>query len=191
MDEPDGKQNANPLSGVLKAAAPRNEFGSRRTVACAMMDSALLMANISQLRLILSDGHRPQFYTALLCCVIASIVFQIIFAALIMLIWTRDCSTCSDQKPTDDRERLDSSNSSRSPPPVDRRTGPRHFSWASLGHSFTVHVSGKGKDDDGDVQQDVVTQRLHCASVLLVFVITVLNMFIAGLGLEQKHVAAA
>ncbi|XP_046354149.1 ninjurin-1-like [Haliotis rufescens] len=83
FDEPDGSR------GVKSDAV--NEFGVRRTTVQCMLDLALVAANFSQLRVILSVGpSRLEFYSLVLWSVSLSLFFQFVFAVIIIAIKIRE-----------------------------------------------------------------------------------------------------
>ena len=68
-----------------------NQFTARKTAAQALMDVALMMANISQLRTLLTVGPDKMDYFYVLTVLVAmSLVCQVFFAILIFVIWMRE-----------------------------------------------------------------------------------------------------
>ncbi|XP_046556994.1 ninjurin-1-like [Haliotis rubra] len=82
-DEPDGN--------LVTKAGPVNEFGVRRTTVQNMLDLALVAANISQLRIILTVGPGYlDFYYLMLSCVCLSLGCQVLFALIILIVKIRE-----------------------------------------------------------------------------------------------------
>ncbi|KAL8577381.1 hypothetical protein ACOMHN_060203 [Nucella lapillus] len=216
--------DANPLAPTstteTSSPAPTNEFTSRKTAAHAMMDAALFMANISQLRMILvGDSATMCFFTPLLCLVVFSILCQILFAIVILVIWYRETQLCTDSAPTLSNRHQDASPTSPSAHPgsddkcydssekethsahqPSRRNGAISYRARLIIPEATFlstpETSLDMNDDspvirrdtvrgDNDVKFDAVIRRLHVVTLLLVFLITVANMFITGLGFDS------
>ncbi|XP_071087638.1 ninjurin-1-like [Haliotis cracherodii] len=90
FDEPDG--NLVVTSGAV------NEFGVRRTTVQCMLDMALVAANVSQLRVILTVGpSHLGFYSLVLWLVSLSLFFQFVFAVVILAIkiWENEMDSVS------------------------------------------------------------------------------------------------
>ncbi|XP_076446680.1 uncharacterized protein LOC143284018 [Babylonia areolata] len=206
-------------SGTDNMTAPTsgNEFTARKTAAHAMMDTALLMANISQLRVLLTgDSAAINFFVPLLCLIVFSILCQILFALIILVIWARETHRRAQPQPAPTPSPSDCkhvpSSPAPSPPPAAtpapdglRRLQHRSFTRingrvsgpqaapahppSNLLHGRTVSLDMS--DDtpvtsgEGDAKFDVITQRLHIVTLLLVFMITITNMFITGIGFDS------
>ncbi|XP_046556993.1 ninjurin-1-like [Haliotis rubra] len=83
VDEPDGN--------LVTKAGPVNEFRVRRSTVQNMLDLALVAANISQLRIILTVGPgNLDFYYLMLSCVCLSLGFQVLFAIIILIVKIRE-----------------------------------------------------------------------------------------------------
>lgn len=54
-----------------------NSYATKKTIAQAILDLALLAANASQLKFILSVGEKHEFYHIILWLVVASIILQV------------------------------------------------------------------------------------------------------------------
>ncbi|XP_025107887.1 uncharacterized protein LOC112572428 [Pomacea canaliculata] len=195
----------------LQPCSPsRNEFSTRKTAAHALMDVALMMANISQLRTLLAaDKDNKPFFWPLLVLIALSLLCQITFAFLVIILWSRQMnpprrrsssasssSMLSSKKLACMESKLSSLVASKRPL---RRSNSDTFV-----QPFTVVVpmtnfskSKKDDDDDNDDDDDdgdddnsykVTNRRLQSATVVIVFCITVFNMFITGLGVDPGHV---
>merc|ERR1712126_15163 len=55
-----------------------NIYAMKKTFAKGMLDIALLTANASQLKYVLEEGAKDQFYTALIVLIVTSIVLQVL-----------------------------------------------------------------------------------------------------------------
>ena len=63
-----------------------NHYATKKSVAQSMLDVALLMANSSQLRTVLSVGPQYQFYSALIILLSVSIFLQVAVGLLLLFI---------------------------------------------------------------------------------------------------------
>ncbi|XP_050695445.1 ninjurin-2-like isoform X1 [Eriocheir sinensis] len=63
-----------------------NQYATKKTVAQGMLDVALLTANASQLKYVLSVGEEHEFYTVMLVLIISSLVLQVVVGVLFMII---------------------------------------------------------------------------------------------------------
>ncbi|XP_050695446.1 ninjurin-1-like isoform X2 [Eriocheir sinensis] len=69
-----------------------NQYATKKTVAQGMLDVALLTANASQLKYVLSVGEEHEFYTVMLVLIISSLVLQLMVGILsLSLSMLRDC----------------------------------------------------------------------------------------------------
>ncbi|XP_040162815.1 ninjurin-2-like [Anopheles arabiensis] len=79
-----------------------NSYATRKSIAQGMLDLALLTANASQLKYILTVGETHQFYHFLLVLIIVSISLQIFQALLIIVLAVVfDINKVEEQKRTD------------------------------------------------------------------------------------------
>ncbi|KAL8588149.1 hypothetical protein ACOMHN_044119 [Nucella lapillus] len=144
-----------------------NQYTVRKMAAQAMMDVALMMANISQLRTLLSGGSTNiTYFYSLLVLVVFSLVSQVVFGILIFVIWVRESSAHQREefeKSVRERRFRSDENPSR-----DAMVKMR-LSLMRRGEQF---------------RHDVITNHLNHVTMVLVFLITVTNMFITGFGIE-------
>ncbi|XP_037913384.1 ninjurin-2-like isoform X1 [Hermetia illucens] len=63
-----------------------NSYATKKTIAQAILDLALLAANASQLKFILSVGEKHEFYHIILWLVVASIILQVIQAIICIIL---------------------------------------------------------------------------------------------------------
>ncbi|XP_070198255.1 uncharacterized protein [Littorina saxatilis] len=190
--ETDERGDTDKIDGPEFLQAPpvtpaRNEYTSRKALAHAMMDAALLMANISQLRMLLAArGDNTTFFVPLLGLIVFSISCQFFFAVLILVIWARESRVLSSRSspttiaPTH-HDRPDNIMNNNNGTEGRRGTGAAALLPQNPVHDYV---------DTDDAIYDVTTQRIHLLTVVLVFVITVTNMFITGLGFEPAGSAA-
>uniref|UniRef100_A0A182KB50 Ninjurin a n=1 Tax=Anopheles christyi TaxID=43041 RepID=A0A182KB50_9DIPT len=79
-----------------------NSYATRKSIAQGMLDLALLTANASQLKYILTVGETHQFYHFLLVLIIVSISLQIFQALLIVVLAVVfDINKVEEQKRSD------------------------------------------------------------------------------------------
>ncbi|XP_052889913.1 ninjurin-2-like [Anopheles moucheti] len=79
-----------------------NSYATRKSIAQGMLDLALLTANASQLKYILTVGEAHQFYHFLLVLIIVSISLQIFQALLIIVLAVVfDINKVEEQKRSD------------------------------------------------------------------------------------------
>uniref|UniRef100_A0A0B6Y9L8 Uncharacterized protein n=1 Tax=Arion vulgaris TaxID=1028688 RepID=A0A0B6Y9L8_9EUPU len=164
-DTSDGYDPLSPDS--LGPLLSSNQYSMRKIAAQALMDVALMMANISQLRTLLTAGDAMEYYVALITLVAFSLAFQLLFAILIFLIWMRE----NDQHQKDDylktlREVLQATK------------GGTAEDDAKIRSSYLQRVE--------DYKENRVTSHLNYVTMVLVFVITVINMFITGFGIKLE-----
>ncbi|KAK8391072.1 hypothetical protein O3P69_017015 [Scylla paramamosain] len=77
--------------GVGKGLDP-NQYATKKTVAQGMLDVALLTANASQLKYVLSVGEAHEFYHIMLGLITTSLVLQLLVGILsLSLSFLRDC----------------------------------------------------------------------------------------------------
>jgi hypothetical protein len=144
-----------------------NQYSMRKTASQALMDVALMMANISQLRTLLTAGESMEYSTLLIVMVALSLGCQVIFAILISIIWMRE----SEQHQKDEylntlREVTEANNGA-----VKMIKDKNRNSLLRRQQSFQGHV---------------LTSHLNYISMVLVFTITVINMFITGFGIKLE-----
>lgn len=132
----------------------RNRFQIRRNISMGMYDVALLMANVSQLRTHL-DSDSPKHYMLVLVFLLASILLHVISAVLLYILFAI--------------EKLNENIKNQEP---------------------------KGKNDNEGIQSQITTcsfcsrnqslcycwhmYKIDCVATFLVFVVTVLNVFITA-----------
>ncbi|BFZ10710.1 hypothetical protein BsWGS_13749 [Bradybaena similaris] len=165
----DDSDGYDPLSAEsLGPLMTSNQFGMRKIAAQALMDVALMMANISQLRTLLEAGDKMQYYVALMALVIVSLALQLLFAVLIFVMWVRE----SDQHQKDDY----------------LKTLRNVIEVTKLG---TPAEKDKARDllvrKQEDYNENRLTSHLNYVTMVLVFVITVVNMFITGFGIKLEQ----
>ncbi|KAH9489324.1 Ninjurin-1 [Bulinus truncatus] len=158
---PDDADGADPLTS--ESFAPllsTNQFLVRKMAAQALMDVALMMANISQLRTLVyaGPGHM-EYYYPLLILVSLSLAAQLIFAVLIFVIWVRE----SDQHQRQEYLRMAEVKANANP-------------------EERARLSTLNRDEEFRAQR--LTNHLNYITMVLVFAITVVNMFITGFGIK-------
>ncbi|KAK3102955.1 hypothetical protein FSP39_015255 [Pinctada imbricata] len=68
--------------------AKTNKYSSRKSFVCSLFDVALMMANFSQMKTVLDQNQEEQkWYYVLLSCIGLSILLQIVFAVLMLIVW--------------------------------------------------------------------------------------------------------
>ncbi|CAG5118600.1 unnamed protein product [Candidula unifasciata] len=144
-----------------------NQYSMRKTASQALMDVALMMANISQLRTLLTAGGDIDYSVLLIVMVALSLSFQLLFAILIFIIWMRE----SEQHQKDDylkalRELADAKSETDTAEMSAARNSYLRRQISYLGHRITSH--------------------LNYITMVLVFIITVINMFITGFGIKLE-----
>ena len=130
-----------------------------------------------------------------------SVFPQFLFALLILIIWARASSVCKKRRsechPDESRECNQSTGDANATATIAREAASSHKREAIAKSSSELLVPVKGLmtsvyvEDCDDKEIDVRTQQLHLASVVIVFAITVTNMFITGLGFEPAGSAQA
>ncbi|BFZ08432.1 hypothetical protein BsWGS_11471 [Bradybaena similaris] len=167
-EHPDNADGYDPFSqqsfGPLMSG---NQYSMRKTASQALMDVALMMANISQLRTLLTAGDDIDYHVALIVMVALSLSCQLLFAILIFIIWMRE----SEQHQQDDylktlREVTETSSGTDTAAKTAARNSYLRRQMSYQGHRITSH--------------------LNYVSMVLVFVITVINMFITGFGIKLE-----
>ncbi|XP_059169685.1 ninjurin-1-like isoform X2 [Physella acuta] len=160
--ETDDSDGNNPLTP--ESFAPllsTNQFLVRKMASQALMDVALMMANISQLRtLVVAGPDNMEYFYALITLVGFSLAAQIIFAILIFIIWVRE---------SDQHQRHEYLTSLQKRP----NTGANNSSVTP-------------EELDEDFRQQRITNHLNYVTMVLVFTITVANMFITGFGIKLE-----
>ncbi|KAL3883263.1 hypothetical protein ACJMK2_029546 [Sinanodonta woodiana] len=72
----------------LETNPTSNLYVVKRNFIHQMMDVALLMANVSQLRALLELGSKDKYYHLLLVAIVLSISLQVIFTICMLIIWS-------------------------------------------------------------------------------------------------------
>ncbi|KAK3584432.1 hypothetical protein CHS0354_017712 [Potamilus streckersoni] len=72
----------------LQTNPPSNLYVVKRNFIHQLMDVALLMANISQLKALLELGSKDKYYYLLLVTIVVSISLQVIFTICMLIIWS-------------------------------------------------------------------------------------------------------
>lgn len=174
-DKLDGEDalSAIPFTPLLNS----NQYTVRKMAAQAMMDVALMMANISQLRTLLSGGSQHISYFPFLMGLVAfSLTSQVAFGILIFVIWVRE-STDNQREEFEKtiRDRL------LGPVPGAEDAGKKPPPDAARVRELTRQSIARKQEH---FECDLVTNRLNHVTMVLVFLITVTNMFITGFGIE-------
>ncbi|XP_065577635.1 ninjurin-2-like isoform X3 [Artemia franciscana] len=79
---------------AVRKGLDTNKYATKKTVAQGLLDVALLTANASQLKYILSTGKQHDFYNAMVALIATSIVLQVLVGILMLsLNFLRDCRT--------------------------------------------------------------------------------------------------
>ena len=129
-----------------------------------------------------------------------SVFPQFLFALLILVIWARASSVCKKRRSEchpESRECNQSTGDANATARITREAASGHKREAVAKSSSELLLPVKGLmtsvyvEDCDDEEIDVRTQQLHLASVVIVFAITVTNMFITGLGFEPAGSAQA
>jgi hypothetical protein len=172
LDDPtDASDGYDPLSSEsLGPLLTSNQYSMRKIAAQALMDVALMMANISQLRTLLNGGEAMEYYVLLVSMVVVSLAFQLLFALLIFFIWMKE----SDQHLREDytktlREVIEVSKNGTAAEKLKTRN--------------TLLEKKETFDENR------LTSHLNYATMILVFIITVINMFITGFGIKLEAAA--
>ncbi|XP_005090410.2 uncharacterized protein LOC101856775 [Aplysia californica] len=165
-DDADGFDalNAQTFAPLLSA----NQYTVRKMAAQALMDVALMMANISQLRTLITAGvDHMEYYYPLLILVSTSLISQIVFAILIFIIWVRE----SDQ---DQREEYLTT--------LSQVVAANNSGRPNRAASEKLRLSLLKREED--YHHHRITNHMNYATMVLVFLITVINMFITGFGIK-------
>ncbi|KAI8782022.1 Ninjurin-1 [Biomphalaria glabrata] len=161
---PDDADGVDPLTP--ESFAPllsTNQFLVRKMASQALMDVALMMANISQLRTLIYAGpSHMEYYYPLLSLVCLSLAAQLVFAVLIFVIWVRE----SDQHQRQEHYRMAEAKAVTNP---DER----------------ARLSNLNRDEEFRTQR--LTNHMNYVTMVLVFLITVINMFITGFGIKLDY----
>ena len=72
----------------LDSAGAPNIYVGKRNFIHQLMDVALLMANVSQLKSLLSMDKGDKYYFILLAFICCSIVLQVVFTVCMLIIWS-------------------------------------------------------------------------------------------------------
>ncbi|XP_070193385.1 ninjurin-1-like [Littorina saxatilis] len=163
-DNPDGEEVFTniPFTPLLS----NNQYTVRKMAAQAMMDVALMMANISQLRTLMAGGSTNiTYFYLLISLVVFSLISQLVFGILIFIIWVRE--SAAQQREEYEQNMRDK----------EIRSGDTS-SGAVLKLRFSLVRQRE------QFQRDVITNRLNHVTMVLVFLITVVNMFITGFGIQ-------
>lgn len=75
-----------------------NSYATRKTVAQGMLDIALLTANASQLRYVLSLGERHENYELMVGLIVTSLVLQILVGILFLIIGALNINKIEQQR---------------------------------------------------------------------------------------------
>ncbi|CAL1526215.1 unnamed protein product [Lymnaea stagnalis] len=168
---PDDADGFDPLTA--ESFAPllsTNQYLVRKMASQALMDVALMMANISQLRTLVYGGPEGmEYYYVLLTLVGFSLGAQIIFAVLIFVIWVRE----SDQHQRQEYYRVRNAECFET---------PKHN--AANNPDERARLSTLNRDEEFRTQR--LTNHLNYITMVLVFIITVVNMFITGFGIKLE-----
>ncbi|GFR79262.1 ninjurin-2 [Elysia marginata] len=151
----------------LEPLLSTNQYQVRKMVAQRLMDYALMMANISQLRTLITAGEDLEHYIVLVCMVSFSLLAQLIFAIIIFIIWTRETEENSREEFL---AHLRQVAASKAPESLEAKES-LSLEMAKLKTRF---------------QQQRLTNRMNYGTVVLVFMITVTNMFITGFGIKLE-----
>ncbi|BFZ08430.1 hypothetical protein BsWGS_11469 [Bradybaena similaris] len=142
-----------------------NHYGMRKAVSQALMDVALMMVNISQLRTLLTSDDDIDFRLVLTYLVSFSLGFQILFAIVLYTIWIREY---------EQRQKDKYLKKSRKVAKVAGRTNTAAAIEAGNSKGQTCCEGRR------------ITSILSYVSMALAFAITVINMFITGFGIEVE-----
>ncbi|XP_050695447.1 ninjurin-2-like isoform X3 [Eriocheir sinensis] len=78
-----------------------NQYATKKTVAQGMLDVALLTANASQLKYVLSVGEEHEFYTVMLVLIISSLVLQALAVIMVGLLTAFNINVDKQQRPSE------------------------------------------------------------------------------------------
>ncbi|KAL3883391.1 hypothetical protein ACJMK2_029765 [Sinanodonta woodiana] len=76
------------VDNALQTNPPGNLYVVKRNFIHQLMDVALLMANVSQLKALLELGNKDKYYYLLLVAIVMSISLQVIFTICMLIIWS-------------------------------------------------------------------------------------------------------
>lgn len=62
-----------------------NHYATKKSVAESMLDVALFMANVTQLKAVLEQGTSFQYYTTLIVLISISLFFQVMIGILLII----------------------------------------------------------------------------------------------------------
>ncbi|XP_051489538.1 ninjurin-2 isoform X3 [Apus apus] len=62
-----------------------NHYATKKSVAESMLDVALFMANVTQLKAVLEQGASFQYYTTLIVLISISLFFQVVIGILLII----------------------------------------------------------------------------------------------------------
>lgn len=62
-----------------------NHYATKKSVAESMLDVALFMANVTQLKAVLEQGTSFQYYTTLIVLISISLFFQVVIGILLII----------------------------------------------------------------------------------------------------------
>uniref|UniRef100_A0A8C3XUJ7 Ninjurin 2 n=1 Tax=Chelydra serpentina TaxID=8475 RepID=A0A8C3XUJ7_CHESE len=92
-------------SGVAKGAICRrnnpiniNHYATKKSVAESMLDVALFMANVTQLKAVLEQGVSFQYYATLISLISISLFFQVVIGILLIIIARLNLNDVSKQQ---------------------------------------------------------------------------------------------
>ncbi|KAK3794050.1 hypothetical protein RRG08_028482 [Elysia crispata] len=146
---------------AMDSLTSNNQFTARKMASQGLIDVALMMANISQLRTLITAGSEIDNFALLLFLVIFSLVAQIIFAVIIFIIYIRESEDFQKEMFMAALREGDVGTTSE----------------AEAAKAFKQRMKQR-------FQRHQLTNRLNFITIVLVFVITVINMFITGFGIK-------
>lgn len=144
-----------------------NHFMVRRNLVHSMLDVALLLANVSQLRTVLHSDTTSNYYIMTLTLISGSIVLQIIIALLMIAMWSLGRQT--DEQP------CNKCAIARSDSRISQVT--KDSVLVNLVHNQKLKKPKRTKEQKSAAIDKVVL-------VLITFVI-IANVFITGIGLYE------
>merc|ERR1711963_1222260 len=87
-----------PLEGRSRKTLDANRYATKKTIAQGMLDIALLTANASQLKYVLSLGaENHPFYHLMLSLIIVSIVLQVLTAIIMFILGPMNLNTLNNE----------------------------------------------------------------------------------------------
>lgn len=72
-----------------------NHYATKKSVAESMLDVALFMANVTQLKAVLEQGPSFQYYATLAALISISLFFQVVIGILLIIMGKIDSELCS------------------------------------------------------------------------------------------------